>query len=400
MEEKIELSGHIIDNQSLSKVMDSIIALGGSFEFVKIKIGKTKEDESYAKILIRTDNHEMLERILDEVSRLGAAFSNTDAKTAEAPADGILPEGFYTTTNLPTLVRIGRKWIETGDIEMDCPIIIDGNQAVCKRQGKVKRGEKVVIDSEGVRVIMPPKVKTETGFGFMQSDISSEKPLNPHLEATLACMKEAKKDKKRIIFVVGTAIVHTGGDESLKDLVKAGYVDAIFCGNGFATMDIEKQMFGTTLGMDAKTGAITKAGSGNHLVAINRINKAGGIDSAVKKGILTGGVMYECIKKGVPVVIGGSLRDDGPLADTITDVMEAQDRMREVVKGAGVCVILATMLHGIATGNMLPSSVKTICLDMNPYVVNRLRDRGTNHAMGVISDGASFLKLLANELCE
>ena len=332
---------------------------------------------------------------------MGAVVSTEDVETRKAPRDKVLPDDFYGTTNLPTYVKIDGVWKEVKDIEMDCVIVIENRNGekvpVCKRMGLIKEGDEVVVGYKGIRVVPLERSREKDIFGFMQSEVSPEKPLDYYSKMIAEEIKRIKKNNGKIVWVVGTAIAHTRAHKILEKFVRDGYVDALFCGNGFATMDIEYALFGTTLGMDDSCNVV-KGGYKSHLVAINEMWKAGGIKEAVKKGILKKGVLYECVKNNVPYVIGGSLRDDGPLPDTITDVMVAQDEMRKYAKNADMCIILATMLHGIATGNILPARVKTVCIDMNPYVVTRLQDRGTHQAVGIVSDPCAFLHLLEKDL--
>ena len=277
--------------------------------------------------------------------------------------------------------------------------MVKGNHALCKRQGLVKKGEQVVVGLDGIKVEAPERPREpDELFGFMSSEVSPEKPINAYIKDLAHEMEKIKNAGGGIAHVVGTAIAHTGADEALCELIRRGYVCALFTGNGFATMDVEKQLYGTTLGMDKKTGRVLKRGYKSHLKAINEIWKAGSIKKAVDEGKLGGGVMYECVKNNVPYVIGGSIRDDGPLPDTITDVMAAQDKMRRLIEGIDMCIIYATMLHGIATGNMLPSRVKTVAIDINPYVVTRLQDRGTTQALGLVTDPAVLLPRLVEEI--
>ena len=399
--EVVELEGHIIDSNILSKVLDKIISMGGDFEIEKLEVGKTNEDKSYARILVKGKDGEHLDNILREIQQLGAVVSTDDVETKKAPRDKVLPDDFYGTTNLPTYVKIDGVWKEVEDIEMDCVIVIENRNGekvpVCKRMGLIKEGDEVVVGYKGIRVVPLERSREKDIFGFMQSEVSPEKPLDYYSKMIAEEIKRIKKNNGKIVWVVGTAIAHTRAHKILEKFVRDGYVDALFCGNGFATMDIEYALFGTTLGMDDSCNVV-KGGYKSHLVAINEMWKAGGIKEAVKKGILKKGVLYECVKNNVPYVIGGSLRDDGPLPDTITDVMVAQDEMRKYAKNADMCIILATMLHGIATGNILPARVKTVCIDMNPYVVTRLQDRGTHQAVGIVSDPCAFLHLLEKDL--
>ena len=399
--EVVELEGHIIDSNILSKVLDKITSMGGDFKIEKLEVGKTNEDKSYARILVKGKDGEHLDNILREIQQLGAVVSTEDVETKKAPRDKVLPDDFYGTTNLPTYVKIDGVWKEVEDIEMDCVIVIENRNdekvPICKRMGLIKEGDEVVVGYKGIRVVPLEKSREKDIFGFMQSEVSPEKPLDYYSKIIAEEIKRIKENGGKIVWVVGTAIAHTRAHKILEKFVRDGYVDALFCGNGFATMDIEYALFKTTLGMD-DTCNIVKGGYKSHLVAINEMWKAGGIKEAVKKGILKKGVLYECVKNNIPYVIGGSLRDDGPLPDTITDVMVAQDEMKKYAKNADMCIILATMLHGIATGNILPARVKTVCIDMNPYVVTRLQDRGTLQAVGIVSDPCAFLHLLEKDL--
>lgn len=392
--EEIELKGHIIDSLILPRILDTIMDMGGSFEILQLNVGKTKVDESYARILVKGS-----EELFDELERLGALLPRKEVRTEFAPADSTLPDNFYGTTHHPTFVYLNKKWHEVEDIEMDCVIVIEDKRVICRRQGILKKGDRVVVGFEGIKVEAPQRSREPQDiFGFMTSAVSPEKPINSYIKNLAVEMKKIRDNKGVIVHVVGTAMAHTGADRALSELIQMGYVQALFTGNGFATMDIEKQLFGTTLGMDEKTGRVLKRGYKSHLIAINEIWKVRGITNAVEKGILKGGVMYDCVKNNVPFVIGGSLRDDGPLPDTITDVMVAQDEMRKYVQKADICMIYASMLHGIAVGNMLPSRVKTVAIDINPYVVTRLQDRGTTQALGMVTDPALAIVQLAEEL--
>ncbi len=392
--ETIELRGHIIDSLILPKVLDTIMEMEGGFEILQLDVGKTKTDESYCRIKV-----EGSKELFNELEILGALLPKKEVKTMKAPRDSVLPDDFYGTTNHPTHVYVNGNWIQVEDLEMDAVIVVKGDKAVCRRQCLVKKGERVVVGLDGIKVEAPERPREpEDIFGFMSSQVSPEKPVNAYIPDLAREMKRLRDNGGGIAHVVGTAIAHTGADEAFSELIGMGYVQALFTGNGFATMDIEKQLYGTTLGMDKNTGRVLKRGYKSHLMAINEMWKAGGIKKAVDEGLLKDGVIYECVKNNIPYVIGGSLRDDGPLPDTITDVMEAQDIMREYIRDIDMCIIYATMLHGIAVGNMLPSKVKTVAIDINPYVVTRLQDRGTTQALGLVTDPALLLPLLVQEI--
>ena len=392
--EEIQLKGHIIDSLILPKVLDTVMDMRGDFEILELKVGKTKTEETFCRIMVSGPSE-----LFDELERLGAILPKKEVRTEAAPADKVLPDNFYGTTHHPTFVFMKGRWRKVEDVEMDCIIIIEAEKPVCRRQGIVKKGDLVVVGFDGVKVEAPQRSREPKDiFGFMSSEISPEKPVISYIRSLAREMKDIKDKKGYIIFVVGTAMAHTGADQALVELIEKGYVQVIFTGNGFAVMDVEKQLFGTTLGMDKDTGKVLRRGYKSHLVAINEMWKAGGIKAAVEKGILKSGVWHAYVKNKVPFVIGGSLRDDGPLPDTITDVMVAQDEMRKYVQKADMCIICASMLHGIAVGNMLPSKVKTVAVDINPYVVTRLQDRGTTQALGMVTDPAVMLVQLVTEI--
>lgn len=392
--EEIELKGHIIDSLVLPKALDTIIDMKGTFEILQLDVGRKKNDESSCRILVKGP-----ERLYAELESLGALLPRNEVKTESAPRDGVLPDNFYGTTHQPTSIFHKGRWKIVKNIEMDCVIVLNSENPVCRRQGLIRKGDCIVVGLDGIKVEAPQRSRSPVGiFGFMSSEISPEKPINNIIRDLAKEMKKIHDKKGFILYVMGTAMAHTGADEALQDLIRMGYVQALFTGNGFSVMDVEKQLFGTTLGMDKTSGKVLRSGYKSHLIAINEIHKAGGIRNAVEKGVLKSGVLHECVKNYIPFVIGGSLRDDGPLPDTITDVMRAQDEMRKYVRKADMCLICASMLHGIAVGNMLPSKAKTVIVDINPYVVTRLQDRGTTQALGLVTDPAVMLPLLVSKI--
>ncbi|MHC1580811.1 ornithine cyclodeaminase, nickel-pincer nucleotide-dependent [Methanopyrus sp.] len=400
-EEVIELKGHIIDSLILSKVLDTIMEMGGDFEILEFEVGKRKTDPSYARILVKADDPDHLGEIITELRKYGAVPVESDEVRVEpAPDDGVCPRGFYTTTNHRTFVKFDGEWIEVENIEMDCAIVIypEERRAVAKPIREVRKGELVVVGDRGIKVKPPERPRGRTGiFGFMGSDVSPEKP-TPTLIRRIARELERHRRDGKIVVVVGPAVIHAGARDHLAWMIRNGYVDVLFAGNAVAVHDVEASLFGTSLGVDLETGEPVKGGHSHHLYAINEIRRVGGLKRAVEEGILKDGIMYECIVNDVPYVLAGSIRDDGPIPDVITDVMEAQREMRRHLRGATLVLMLATMLHSIATGNLLPSWVKTICVDVNPAVVTKLMDRGTAQALGVVSDVGVFLPALVKEL--
>lgn len=399
-EVEVELKGHIIDSLILPRVFATIYDLDGEFEILEFKIGRTKNEHSYARILIKGKNEEHLNIILKEVQKIGAVLVKEieDVKLAPAPSDGVLPDNFYSTTNNPTYVRLGGKWVECQDIEMDKVIVVKDGVPTCVPMRKVKKGDLVVLSGSGIKVVPPERSRKKEIFRFMKSDVSSEKPtitLVRMLAREMYVMKKVRKEK--IVVVAGPAVVHSGASNALAKLIRMGYVDALLTGNALAVHDIEKSLYGTSLGVDIETLESYEGGHRHHLMAINEVRKYGSIRRLVEAGVLKEGIMYECIVNEVPFVLAGSIRDDGPLPEVITDVLEAQDAMRKCLKGTKLVLMLATMLHSIAVGNMLPSTVKVVCVDMNPSAVIKLTDRGT-YALGIVSDVGAFLPQLVQEL--
>ncbi|MEM4446356.1 MAG: TIGR00300 family protein [Candidatus Jordarchaeales archaeon] len=399
-EVEIELKGHIIDSLILPKVFATIYDLDGEFEILEFRIGRTKNEHSYARILIKGKNEEHLNIILKEVQKIGAVLVKEieDVKLAPAPSDGVLPDNFYSTTSNPTYIRLGGKWVECQDIEMDKVIVVKDGVPVCIPMRKVKKGDLVVLNGSGIKVVPPERSRKKEIFRFMSSDVSSEKPtitLVKMLAREMYLMKKVRKEK--IVVVAGPAVVHSGASNALAKLIRMGYVDALLSGNALAVHDIEKSLYGTSLGVNIETLESYEGGHRHHLMAINEVRKHGSIKNLVEAGVLKEGIMYECIVNNVPFVLAGSIRDDGPLPEVITDVLEAQDAMRKCLRGTKLVLMLATMLHSIAVGNMLPSTVKVVCVDMNPSTVIKLTDRGT-YALGIVSDVGTFLPRLVQEL--
>lgn len=399
-EQEVELKGHLIDSQIMSKVWDKILELGGDFEDLEFDIGKTNKDESYARILVKGKSKEHLNQILDEINAFGAMISQEGINLEVVKKDGVAPENFYSTTNHPTFVFFDNEWIPVGNQRMDAMIVVDkkAKKASCRKLVKLKASDLVVIGVEGVRVRPVEKSRGRGLFEFMGSNVSSERDIELHVKGIADEMKRAKREKGKIVFVVGPAIVHTGGDGALSEIIKIGYVNVLLGGNAIAVHDMEKQLFGTSLGIDVKTGIGKKGGHRNHMRAINRIRNIGSIEKAVQQGTIKNGIMYQLVKNRVPYILAGSLRDDGPLPGVIMDMNEAQDRYAEAVRDANIVLMLASMLHSIATGNMLPSKAKTICVDINPAVVTKLADRGTSQAIGIVTDVGLFLDKLRDEL--
>jgi lysine-ketoglutarate reductase/saccharopine dehydrogenase-like protein (TIGR00300 family) len=400
--EVVEMSGHIIDSLLFPKVLDAIMTRGGSYEVQEFRVGKRQEDPSYARIAVRAESSADLERILAEIHPHGAIPVHTsDAKVVAADLAGAFPEGFYCTTNFRTEVRIRGEWIEVEDQEMDCGIAIDpeGAAARCVPMAGVQRGDRIVLGHTGIRVFpIEGAEKKHDLFEFMTSAVSSEKPKAVSVREIAGAMRRTRAAGEKILAVLGPAVVHTGGGDVIARLIRDGFLHVLFAGNALATHDIEQAFYGTSLGVSLERGLPTDEGHEHHLRTINTIRRLGGIAAAVEAGRLTTGIMYECVKHKVPFLLAGSIRDDGPLPEVITDTLAAQDAMRRLIPGVGFCLMVATTLHSIAVGNLLPAWVKVACVDISPATVTKLMDRGSSQTVGIVSDAEPFLRSLMVEL--
>ena len=402
--EDVELVGHIIDSLILPKVLDEITTLGGSFEIHEVRVGQRRSDPSYARLEISAETPEKLEEILSSVSRHGAVpVESCDCRLVAADLDGVFPEGFYATTNQDTEVRLDNQWIPVARQEMDCGIRVDPERrsACCVPMSDVRQGEQYVVGRAGTRVHpLERRTGDHDAFAFMNSTVSSEKPKGITVRDIAAEMRKARSGEGRILVVAGPAVVHTGSRDYLGHLVRHRYVNLLFAGNALATHDIEASFFNTSLGISMRHGGSIEEGHEHHLRSINRVRRAGGIREAVDQGLLTEGIMYECVRHDVPYLLAGSIRDDGPLPDVITDVIEAQRKMREMLEGVTLALMIATTLHSIAVGNLLPAAVRVVCVDINPATVTKLADRGTFQTIGLVTDVEPFLRVLVQELGE
>lgn len=421
----IELRGHIIDSHVLSQVMDLVMDYNAEFYIEQFDVGRHKYDPSYARLSLHAATPEALDDLVEAVGRLGAQLLESeerDARTVPAPADGVLPGDFHATTNMPTEVRVNGHWLPVEAIEMDVAIGLRlgpnaapiGAYAVA--MADVRAGTPVVVGHEGVRVLpverprspallgSPGRGAQGAHFSFMSSAVSSERPKAAAIAEVAARMRRVRDEGGRTLVVGGPAIIHTGAGRELAALIRQGYVNLLFAGNALAAHDIESALYGTSLGvsLDAGSeGAAIEHGHEHHLRAINRMRACGSIRAAVEQGVLTRGIMYECVRNDVPFVLAGSIRDDGPLPDVIADVIEAQRAMRRFIQappGVSLALLIGTTLHAIAVGNLLPASVLTICVDINPAVVTKLLDRGSLQTAGLVIDAGGFLRELAHHV--
>jgi lysine-ketoglutarate reductase/saccharopine dehydrogenase-like protein (TIGR00300 family) len=397
--EVVEVEGHIIDSLTLAKVMDVILAAGADYRMLDVDIGKTNVDTSRARLEVSATDDATLDALLVELQAQGAnRVSQADAELVPCDRDGVLPAGFYSTTNLPTCVRIDGRWVDVANPEMDCGVVVADGVVRTVPMHRVRVGDRVVVGHEGVRVTPPERPRGASPFEFMASEVSSEKPKALIVADVAARLRQAKEAGGRVLAVCGPAVIHTGAGPDIARLVREGWIDVLFAGNGFATHDIESNVMGTSLGVSVEGGPSSEGGHANHLRVINEVRRYGSISAAVEAGYIDGGVMFECVQRGVPFVLGGSVRDDGPLPDVYTDVVEAADAMRYLLPGVSAAVMLASTLHAIATGNLLPAGVETFCVDINQAVATKLTDRGSHQALGIVTDVGLFVEGLRHQL--
>lgn len=399
--EVVEMSGHIIDSWTLPKAWDTIMDRGGNFDVEEMQVGATKNDTSYVRLKILAPDADTLDLIISELQQLGAVLLHADdAHTTTVEQDGVLPEKFYSTTNLPTQVRLNGQWVTVENIEMDVAIVIDrpNNRAYCRPMHDVRVGDEVVVGHDGIRVQPYARERERDTFAFMQSDVSSEKTKILAIHHIARQMKEVRARNGKILFVLGPAVIHTGAGRYIAELMRQGYVQVIFGGNAIITHDVESSLFGTSLGVNLDSGEQVEGGHRNHLRAINAIRAIGSVEKAVEVGLLRSGITYEAIKHNIPMVLAGSVRDDGPMPGVISDMQEAQHCMREQISGVEMTIMIASMLHAIATGNLLPAHVRTVVVDINPSVVTKLADRGSFQAAGLVTDAELFLRELLDAL--
>jgi lysine-ketoglutarate reductase/saccharopine dehydrogenase-like protein (TIGR00300 family) len=401
----VDAEGHLIDSQILAGIFDAVIRHHSSFEVLDFSIGRTNTEFSRLKLKVTSPTADLLDALLEELLTLGChPEAERDALTRPADKDGCAPEDFYSTTNHRTYVRIGGRWLEVQRQRMDAVIVISHENvgadgvASCLKLRDIRHGDLIVCGPDGIRIVPEFRERDRHGFAFMTNEISSERRVETSIARIASMMREVRAAKGKIVFVMGPVAVHTGGTGYFAEIVRAGFVSAVLSGNALAVHDIEHAFFGTSLGVDLERGAPVKEGHRNHMRAINVINRAGGIRPAVAHGVLRSGIMYELVTHDVDYVLAGSIRDDGPLVDTLMDLIDAQNRYADVLADAKLVIMLSTMLHGIGVGNMLPSWVRVVCVDINPAVVTKLADRGSSQTIGIVTDVGLFLHQLAERL--
>ena len=401
-ERVLEVRGHLIDSMILTRIFDKIMDLKGDFNVLEFKIGKRKNELSYARLMVHGKNKKHLDQLLATLYIEGAQpVVIEEVLIKPAPEDLVMPSDFYSTTNNSTQVYYSNEWIDVRNMMMDKCIAIDIKlrTAECKMIREVRKGDMIVVGERGVKVL--PEERPRQGidiFQFMSSSSSSERPTLQIARKIAMDIHLTRKAGGKIIVTAGPVIVHSGAAESLAKMIRLGYVNGLLSGNALAVHDIENALMGTSLGMNVKDGTLAVRGHRNHMLAINEVFKAGSIENMVRKRILKSGIMYECIVNKIPFVLCGSIRDDGPIPDVVADILEAQRQYKEILKGANMVLMLSTMLHSIAVGNMLPAKVKVVALDISQPVVTKLLDRGTTQAIGVVSDVGAFLPMVVQQL--
>jgi lysine-ketoglutarate reductase/saccharopine dehydrogenase-like protein (TIGR00300 family) len=398
MERVIEIRGHIIRDDILKRIDASVTQYAGKYHVLELKIGDQVEDETYLKIAIDLPETKM-DILLNELLNTGVSIPlmQEQAVLKEAEKDKCVPDDFYSTTNHPTEVYMNGQWIRAKNQRMDASLVYKNGEVDCVKLRDIRKGDLIVCGSAGVR-ITTQESKEKSEFAFMTNEVSSERRVELVVRSLAEEMKQIKARGGKIVVVAGPVVIHTGGSDAFRSIIQKGYIDSLLSGNALAVHDIERDLFGTSLGVNLETGSVVRGGHKNHMRAINAVNRSGSIKEAVEDGTVKSGIMYECVKHDVHFVLAGSIRDDGPLPDTEMDLIVAQEEYAKAVKDVDMVIMLSTMLHSIGTGNMLPSWIKTVCVDINPAVVSKLVDRGSAQAQGVVTDVGLFLTLLAQHL--
>jgi lysine-ketoglutarate reductase/saccharopine dehydrogenase-like protein (TIGR00300 family) len=397
--ETVEARGHLIDSGDLQAILTTIVEHDARYEILRFDVGRTNDEPSFLAIRLEADTAESLANLLEKLSPYGCYVGGApDALVRLADMDGAAPDDFYSTTNHRTEVRLNGRWVVVEHQRMDAAIVVNDGRAECRKLRDLRRGDAVVCGMHGVRVIPDVQLRDKPTFGFMTNEVSSERRVETAVARVAEMLRAARQHGGRIAFVAGPVVVHTGGSEYLCELMRLGYVNLLLSGNALAVHDIESALSGTSLGIDLRTGHAVEHGHRNHMRAINTIRRAGGIGKAVEQGILTSGIMHACHQYGVRYILAGSIRDDGPLPETMMDLVAAQNAYAEALEGIEVVVMLSSMLHSIGVGNMLPSWVKVVCVDINPAVVTKLSDRGSTQTIGIVTDVGLFLHQLATAL--
>jgi lysine-ketoglutarate reductase/saccharopine dehydrogenase-like protein (TIGR00300 family) len=405
--ETVEAEGHLIDSGNFQSILTTVVEHGSEYEILRFDIGRTNTQGSHLTLQLTSDTDERLQDLLSKLSVFGCFVKGEpNALLRPADMDGAAPEDFYSTTNHRTLIFLDGAWVEAQNQRMDAALVVvpspksqaPSPQVVCKKLRDIRQGDQIVCGMQGIRVSPDVQQRDRPTFGFMSNEVSSERRVETSVKRVAEMMRRVKAGGGRIGFVAGPVLVHTGGSDYFCELIRLGYVQVLLSGNAIAVHDIEVALSGTSLGIDLSSGHPVEHGHRNHMRAINAVRRAGGIGKAVEAGVLTSGIMHACHTHGVQYILAGSIRDDGPLPETMMDLIAAQDAYARALAGIDVVVMLSSMLHSIGVGNMLPSWVKVICVDINPAVVTKLSDRGSTQTIGIVTDVGLFLHQLAEQL--
>ena len=408
LSETVVAEGHLIDSGNFQAILTTIVEHGSEYEILRFDVGRNNAQGSQLTLHLTSDTDERLQDLLSKLSVFGCFVKDTpDAIVRPADMDGAAPDDFYSTTNHRTSVFLGGQWIEVDHQRMDAALVVvtpspesqgPSPRIFCRKLRDIRKGDHIVCGMQGIRVSPDVQQRDRPTFGFMSNEVSSERRVETSVRRVSELMRRVKASGGKIAFVAGPVIVHTGGSQYFCDLIARGYVQVLLSGNALAVHDIEVALSGTSLGIDLSTGHPVEHGHRNHMRAINTVRRAGGIGKAVASGVLSSGIMHACHTHGVTYILAGSIRDDGPLPETLMDLIDAQDAYGKALDGVDVVVMLSSMLHSIGVGNMLPSWVKVICVDINPAVVTKLSDRGSTQTIGIVTDVGLFLHQLAEQL--
>jgi lysine-ketoglutarate reductase/saccharopine dehydrogenase-like protein (TIGR00300 family) len=397
--ETVEAEGHLIDSGNFQSILTTIVEHGSEYEILRFDIGRNNDQGSELTLRLSADSNDQLQDLLSKLSVFGCFVKDSpNALLRPADMDGAAPIDFYSTTNHRTSVFLDGQWVVAANQRMDAVLVVEGGTVSCKKLRSIRKGDLIVCGMQGIRVAPDVQQRDKPTFGFMSNEVSSERRVETTVKRVAEMMRAVKAASGRIAFVAGPVVVHTGGVPYFCQLIELGYVQTLLAGNALAVHDIEVALSGTSLGIDLSSGHPVEHGHRNHMRAINSVRRAGGIGKAVEKGVLKSGIMHACHTHGVQYILAGSIRDDGPLPETMMNLIEAQEAYGLALTGVDVVVMLSSMLHSIGVGNMLPSWVKVICVDINPAVVTKLSDRGSSQTIGIVTDVGLFLHQLAEQL--
>ena len=404
----LHMEGHLLDAGIMNRSLDLVVDNGGSFKVLNFNLGVERQSTSNADVRVSAPDHEVMEKIMSQLIEIGAIVPEEDGKNAVTETcdlDGVAPDDFYVSNIYPTEVRVNDRWIRVQKQRMDGAIVIsedaNGVRAECRILRDLPKGDRVVVGVDGIRTVRKKsnrELKAKEEFSFMGAGVSSERRVELVVEQIAWELRQIRDRGGKVVVTAGPVVIHTGGAKHLSSLVREGYVQGLLGGNAIAVHDIEQSLMGTSLGVDMQKGTPVRGGHRHHLKVINTVRRYGSIAKAVEEGVVTEGIMYECVKHNVPFALAGSIRDDGPLPDTQMDLIKAQEEYAQLLEGTDMILMLSTMLHSIGVGNMTPAGVKMVCVDINPAVVTKLSDRGSVESVGVVTDVGLFLSLLVNQL--